>query len=154
MVEKNYPILLAGVSQYQAEIGRCRDLERVFLFHEANNPHDPLAIMVKTRRGETIGYLPMNNWLGNAIHRNGLGATAQILALKKWSGPTGVVLRAETAKGPIAMASYAVRSPKPVVAVTKPLTPKEHAQSIPAKRRSGSFFLWQRIGRLLRLLHR
>ena len=85
---RNYPILVAGVSNYQPAIARCREWDRVWLFHESDNPHDQLAIVVKTERGETIGYLPKNNWISDAVHREGVGATALILALKKWSGPT------------------------------------------------------------------
>lgn len=116
----SYTALIAGVSNYQDAIRRCREGDHVYLFHEVDNPHDDHAIVVKTIRGERIGYLPRNDRLGNAIHRYDLGATASILSLHTWSGPTGVILHAVVNHDPIGKSSYSEPQAKASDATSRP----------------------------------
>lgn len=71
-------IRVAGVSHYQAALGRCAPGQPVRFVHEPDNPHDETALRVVSLLGETIGYLPRGSWLHQAIHERGRGASAVI----------------------------------------------------------------------------
>lgn len=102
---RSYPVGIVGESQYQAAIIRCRVGDRVRLWHEADNPHDGLALVAKTGGGETIGYVPRDCWLRDAVHEEGRGATASIMSLHP--GPAiAVVLEVTLGREPIEIARY------------------------------------------------
>lgn len=44
-------------SSRQAELARCRRGERVDLVREPDNPHDHLAVAIRSSRGVRVGYL-------------------------------------------------------------------------------------------------
>ena len=88
-----YPVNIVGESYYQQAIHGCSAGERVFICHEQDNPYDVHALRVETGRGDVIGYIPKTNWLRDAIHEQGCGATATILSIMGEPGQDlGVVL--------------------------------------------------------------
>lgn len=92
-MSKIYPQGIVGEQHYQDAVKTCRTGERVFICHEPDNPHDELALKVETAGGQTIGYLPKDCWIREAVHEQGRGVTATILSLEKSPrGFMGVVL--------------------------------------------------------------
>ena len=60
---------------------------------EPDNPYDPNAIAVENLEGSTIGYLPRNNFLANAIHEKTTDVEVLIMSIKASEcGNLGVVL--------------------------------------------------------------
>lgn len=55
----------------QAELAECRPGEQVELVREPDNPHDPAAVAIFSRRGICIGYLRRDRavWIGSKIDR-------------------------------------------------------------------------------------
>ncbi|MDB5733201.1 MAG: hypothetical protein JWQ03_3096 [Variovorax sp.] len=58
-------------SSRQAEIANCWPGEVVELYREPDNPHDPSAVAVFSRRGVQVGYLGKDRcgWIGSKIDR-------------------------------------------------------------------------------------
>ena len=67
MSETKYKIGLAGEINYQAAIEKCTVGMPVLLLPDFENPHDSRAIAAMTDQNETIGYLPRDGWLTEAI---------------------------------------------------------------------------------------
>lgn len=63
-------------SSRQAEIKRCREGEAVQLIAEPDNPYDPLAVAVLSRRGTCIGYISRdhNEWIGQKLADEGIAS--------------------------------------------------------------------------------
>lgn len=55
----------------QTELAECRTGEQVELVREPDNPHDPAAVAIFSRRGIRIGYLRRDRavWIGSKIDR-------------------------------------------------------------------------------------
>lgn len=69
---------VVGVSHYQDALEGCAQGDPVRFFHEPDNPHDPMAIRVATKGGQTIGYLPRASNLHRLVHEGGRGISATI----------------------------------------------------------------------------
>lgn len=56
----------------QAELAECRPGEQVELVREPDNPHDPRAVAIFSRRGVRVGYLRRDRavWIGSKIDRS------------------------------------------------------------------------------------
>ena len=78
---QTYRVGLSGESFYQSEIAECREGDPVLIYHEADNPFDPLALSVRTMAGESIGYVPKSSWLKTAVFDEGKPVSATILGL-------------------------------------------------------------------------
>ena len=90
---KIYPCSVSGEASYQDAIKRTRIGERIALRLEPDNPYDTDAIALENSNGETIGYLPRNNFLASAIHENTSEAEVTIMTIKAAEGGNlGVVL--------------------------------------------------------------
>lgn len=89
---KSYPVGIVGERSYQLAIRRLREREAVTLWHEPDNPYDDRAIAVATSGGDTIGYLPRDFWLRDALLDEGKPCTAKVLRLAKDGRTTGVVI--------------------------------------------------------------
>lgn len=58
----------ADGSSRQAELKRCIVGEPVGFSREPHNPHDPLALLVVSRRGVGLGYIPTrHSWIAEAM---------------------------------------------------------------------------------------
>jgi len=65
----------------------------VHIVHEPDNPYDGLALAVVTVSGDTIGYVPRDCWLQDAVHDDGKGCDATIKSIGCGEGgKLGVVL--------------------------------------------------------------
>lgn len=90
---KVYNLGVVGESNYQRQIAQCRVGERMYVCHEPSNPYDDMALRVDTEEGQTVGYVPKNSWLRDAIHEQGRGVTATIASITgEGKGHRGVVL--------------------------------------------------------------
>lgn len=90
---RTYLLGIVGEASYQAQIRCCRSGQSVEIFHEPGNPHDSFALAVVTSGGETIGYVPRDCWLQDAIHEEGKGCDATIRSINTAAnGMLGVVL--------------------------------------------------------------
>lgn len=106
-----YPVTLVGTKSYQRAIAGVCEGEPAFLLHEPDNPHDDRAIAVVAaytgEPGETIGYLPRDSWLGEALLDEGKGFRAQIKRLSRGDdGITGVVIEIVLEGVPIGERGY------------------------------------------------
>ena len=106
---KAYPVRLAGARSYQAAIAAASLDDAVQLLREPGNPHDPDAIAVVDALGETLGYIPRDNWVRRAIVDEGKGARATIETLSDGEdGIVGVTIAITlTGDGIIGMRDYA-----------------------------------------------
>lgn len=75
---KAYTVGLVGERNYQDAVRSCREGEAVKLLHEPDNPYDDGAIAAVSIRGETLGYVPRDCWLRDALLAEGKGCTATI----------------------------------------------------------------------------
>lgn len=88
-----YKVGIVGESNYQPAIRRCAIGGSARVLHEIGNPHDPRALVVVASGGNTIGYIPRDNWLQRAIHDEGQGCAATIASIETAAGgQLGVVL--------------------------------------------------------------
>lgn len=102
-----YPVGLVGESHFRIAISACHTGMRVYICHEHDNPYDDLALRVDTADGLTIGYIPRSNWLREAIHEEGRGATCTISSLNPAPGGNiGVVLDATLTDDDIPIRDY------------------------------------------------
>ncbi|PZQ21267.1 MAG: hypothetical protein DI569_12630 [Sphingopyxis macrogoltabida] len=69
---------LAGVSHHQQALADTCIGEAVRFFHEPDNPYDCMAIRVENSGGQTLGYVPRNNWLRTVVHEKGRGVAGVI----------------------------------------------------------------------------
>jgi hypothetical protein len=79
---RTYPLGIVGESNYQGAIERCSPGQAVDVLHEPDNPYDDLALAVVVH-GQTIGYIPRECWLQEAIHEEGKGCTASIKSIDR-----------------------------------------------------------------------
>lgn len=84
---KAYSVGLVGESNYQAAVRALRPGEHVELVAEPDNPHDLRAIAVRDGDGATVGYLPRDHWLADAMLDEGKGFSAEVKELT--GGGTG-----------------------------------------------------------------
>jgi hypothetical protein len=104
---RSYSVGIVGESNYQAAIRRSRPFEPVLLFHELGNPFDPDAIVIRTSRGETIGYIARESWVQRVVHEDGEGCEAHIQSIAHGGGGTlGVVLELSVTAGPLPTRQY------------------------------------------------
>ena len=107
-----YRVGLVGESHYQAAIRASRVGERVQICHERGNPHDAGALVVKSRAGETIGYVPRSSWLREAIVEEDRGVAARIDTIGSGgAGLLGVVLHVELNEDPVPRSKYGPAPP-------------------------------------------
>ncbi|MEA3390052.1 MAG: HIRAN domain-containing protein [Pseudomonadota bacterium] len=81
MTERTYSVGVVGEQNYQAAISLCKVGDRVALFHEIGNPHDEDAIVVLSRAGHTIGYIPRDCFVQQVVHDQGRACAAIIQKL-------------------------------------------------------------------------
>lgn len=75
-----YTVPLVGEQHYQKAVTACRAGDPVQLLHEPDNPYDSEAIVAVSSAGETLGYVPRDNWLRAAVSE-GKGAMAKVGAV-------------------------------------------------------------------------
>jgi hypothetical protein len=92
LTARSYMVGVVGEASYQQAIRMCHSGERVTLYAEMNNPYDDEAVVVKSMRNQTIGYLGREHWLRNALLHEGKGCSAMIAELPVVSGIRAVVL--------------------------------------------------------------
>lgn len=105
--ERIYGASVVGEQYYQNAIATCRVSDEVFVAKERGNPHDRNAVVVRSRDGDRIGYLPKADWLADAIIREGQSCEARI----GWMGLGAkgflqVSLDVALTPGPIATVEY------------------------------------------------
>jgi len=105
-----YTVGLVGERNYQAAIAAVGEGEAVVLLHEPDNPYDARAIAAVCH-GDTIGYLPREGWLTDALLEEEKGAKATIRRLTRGAkGLTGVTLEVTLGGAPIAERDYVAAS--------------------------------------------
>ena len=93
VLEKTYPVELVGTSNYQDELSRRAIGDPVTIEHEPDNPYDDGALAAVGPDGETLGYVPRDGWLRDALLEQGKGCSAKIEDLQRAeSGLIGAVL--------------------------------------------------------------
>lgn len=93
MSARSYQLGIVGEANYQSAIRRCSPGQCVQIVHEPTNPYDDLALAVVTEGGDTIGYVPRDCWLQDAVHDEGKGCDATIKSIQSGdTGKLGVVL--------------------------------------------------------------
>jgi len=89
---RTYQVGIVGEASYQPAIRQCESGQLVDIIHEPDNPYDEYALAVSVH-GKTIGYIPRDCWLQDAIHEEGRGCDAQIKSISAGAkGLLGVVL--------------------------------------------------------------
>lgn len=116
-----YSIGLVGESNYQRSIQTCLAGQHVYVIHEIGNPYDDLALAVVTALGQTIGYIPRENWLRRAIHEEAKGCDAHIRSIQGDSGRLGVVIQVSLSPRRIETRAYAAPVRLPAAAETSPV---------------------------------
>ena len=106
-----YPVNLTGTKSYQPAIAGICEGEPAFLLHEPENPYDDRAIAVVAaftgEPGETIGYLPRDSWIADALLDENKGCRAKIKRLSRGQdGITGVTLEIILDGDPIGVRGY------------------------------------------------
>lgn len=105
-----YPVGIVGKSAYQDAIGRTHAGEPVKIFHEPDNPHDELALVVENNLGEPIGYIPRASWLRRCIHEDGRGCAATVKSIEApTDGVKGVVIDVTVTDDEVFERSYMAR---------------------------------------------
>lgn len=106
LTARPYSIGLVGERNYQHAIAALGEGEAVTLLHEPDNPYDERAIAAACH-GDTIGYLPRDSWLTDALLDEGKGVTARIKRLNRGeAGVVGVVVEVRLDGSPIRERSY------------------------------------------------
>ena len=62
-----YSAGLVGEQHYARAVGACAVGDPAAIVQEVGNPHDDEALAVVSSGGDTLGYLPRNSWLREAI---------------------------------------------------------------------------------------
>lgn len=75
---KSYYVGLAGESKYQRAVKALGEGDAVDLVAEPENKFDPRAIRVDSSDGETVGYIPRDSWLTQAIIDQGVDCFAVV----------------------------------------------------------------------------
>ena len=76
--EKAYPIRLVGTRSYATAISFASIGDAATILRERGNPYDVDALVVVDGDGETLGYIPRDNWVRRAIVGEGRGARATV----------------------------------------------------------------------------
>ncbi|BBC72898.1 conserved hypothetical protein [Altererythrobacter sp. B11] len=79
---RRYPQALVGEQHYQDAIAGCRAGDTVTIWHEPDNPYDPDALAVADQHGRTLGYLPRDSFVHEAVLDDEKGCRASILSLE------------------------------------------------------------------------
>lgn len=104
-----YTVPLVGEQHYQAALKSCRVGDSVDLLYEPDNPYDAEAVVAVSRTGDTLGYIPRDNWLHDAL-REGKGAIAKISSASAGHrGFTEVLLAVTLVHGSATIGSRAFR---------------------------------------------
>lgn len=104
-----YTVPLVGEQHYQAAIRCCRVGDSVELLYEPDNPYDTEAVVAVSRSGDTLGYIPRDNWLRDAL-AEGKGVIAKISdASAGRRGFTEVLLAVTLVHGSATIGSRAFR---------------------------------------------
>lgn len=98
---KTYPVGIVGESNYQDAIEFLRTGEIVKLWHEPGNPFDSRAIAVAASDGDTIGYIPRDFWLREALLDEGKPVIARVMRLAKGPKAIGVTIEVALAGVPL-----------------------------------------------------
>ena len=109
-----YSVGLVGESRYQPAVRASREGERVRLYREPDNPHDPDAIVAVNARGQIIGYIPADSWLQRVIHEEQKGVTASVAMVTGGTADKpsrGVVLEVELEGASVPARAF--RKPEP-----------------------------------------
>lgn len=102
-----YLVGLVGEQNYQAAVSGCRPGEKVLVLHEVGNPFDDFALRVDRQDGSTIGYVPKDNWLKDAVHHSGAGVIAHIKSINGDVGQSkGVVIQVELTSSSVHQRPY------------------------------------------------
>ena len=78
MSGRTYSVGVVGEQNYQSAIARCNVGDKVVLFREFDNPHDEEAIVVLSRAGQTLGYIPRDSFVQQVVHDQGRACAATI----------------------------------------------------------------------------
>lgn len=98
---RKYSVAVTGERNYQDTIASIGEGEAVVFYHEPDNPYDDRAIAVSCH-GDTIGYLPRDSWLTEALLDEGKGCSAHVSRLGRGAkGLTGVTLEVQLGGTPI-----------------------------------------------------
>jgi len=97
---KEYSVGIVGEARCQDAIDAGLEGTPVALVPEPDNPYDPRAIRVDNHRGQTIGYLPRDEWLTDVILDQRLPIEAVIEQVTGQDKPKqGIVLAVELGVG-------------------------------------------------------
>lgn len=77
-----YPVPLVGEQHYRAAVDGCSEGDDALVWHESDNPYDDRALAVTDGRGRTLGYVPKDSWLREALFDEGKGCEATILSVE------------------------------------------------------------------------
>lgn len=112
VVKRTYSVGLVGESNYQEAIRTCRVGEPVVVSLQPDNPYDDRALVVTTLDDQTVGYIPRDNWLQDAVHEEGKGCDATIRSIDKSpGGALGVVLEVRLDDGELQTRTYGKPEP-------------------------------------------
>jgi hypothetical protein len=92
---QGYPVGLVGESHYQPAIRKLSVGDPVQIMAEPTNPYDPEAIVVRSKLGQVIGYIPRRSFLMRLFYQEKADCSAVVLNITKAeSGPSllGVVV--------------------------------------------------------------
>ena len=89
----SYLVGLVGTVHYQVELTGRSAGDPITIEHELDNPYDDGALAAVGPGGETLGYVPRDSWLRDALLERGKGCSAKIEGLQRGeSGLIGAVL--------------------------------------------------------------
>ncbi|HMO74551.1 MAG TPA: HIRAN domain-containing protein [Sphingopyxis sp.] len=103
-IPKIYPVHLVGEQYYPATAHAAEIGDAVEILAEPDNPFDPDALVVVDARGRTLGYVPRDSWLHEALLGEGKGCSAVIEELEAdrrgfWNVRIGVTINRDGAIG-------------------------------------------------------
>lgn len=98
---KTFPLGLVGESRCQSAIASLYRGDAVQLLHEADNPADPRAIVVRSPSGEKLGYVPRDSWLTRALLDEGKPVFASVLSIAGDGRRKGVVIEVTIGDGAV-----------------------------------------------------
>lgn len=97
MQGKNNPVRVPSEPAYLAAFRRCGLGDRVVVEPDPDHPEDMLALVAKVK-GQTIGYIPSESWLVDAVHLDDKTVNAKIVAIEgDENGTASVFLKASVA---------------------------------------------------------
>lgn len=110
---KTYGVSIVGEASYQPAVRATDEGDYVDLVIETGNPHSQsgTALRVDNMDGDTIGYVPEDNWLYRAVVTERKGGLARVDF--KGGKPLGIRLEVQLGDEPIPTAPYGERLPQP-----------------------------------------